>query len=81
MTKKEFQILVGKRIRQLREERNLSQTELAHLCEFERSNMNRIEAGNINPSAFVLYSISLKLNVDVSELLNFQLLSNWRKGY
>ncbi|TGD57512.1 helix-turn-helix domain-containing protein [Flavobacterium humi] len=72
LTKKEFQILVGKRIRQLREERNLSQTELANLCEFERSNMNRIEAGNINPSAFVLYSISLKLNVDASELLNFK---------
>lgn len=75
MTKKEFQILVGKRIRQLREERNLSQTELANLCEFERSNMNRIEMGNINPSAFVLYSISLKLNIDVSELLNFKALT------
>lgn len=75
MTKKEFQILVGKRIKQLREERNLSQTDLANLCEFERSNMNRIEAGNINPSAFVLYSISLKLNVDASELLNFKTLS------
>ncbi len=74
LTKKEFQILIGKRIRQLREERNLSQTDLANLCEFERSNMNRIEAGNINPSAFVLYSISLKLNVEASELLNFKTL-------
>lgn len=72
LTKKEFQILIGKRIRQLREERNLTQTELAHLCEFERSNMNRIENGNINPSAYVLYSISLKLNVETSELLNFK---------
>lgn len=72
LTKKEFQILVGKRIKQLREERNLTQTDLANLCEFERSNMNRIEAGNINPSAYVLYSISLKLNVDASELLNFK---------
>lgn len=76
MTKKEFQILIGKRIRQLREERNLSQTELANLCEFERSNMNRIEMGNINPSAFVLYTISLKLNVDVQELLNFKSLKS-----
>ncbi len=76
MTKKEFQILIGKRIRQLREERNLSQTELANLCEFERSNMNRIEMGNINPSAFVLYTISLKLNIDVYELLNFKSLKS-----
>ena len=70
--KLDFQKALGKRIRQLREEKNLTQTELAHLCEFERSNMNRIENGNINPSAYVLYSISLKLNVETSELLNFK---------
>lgn len=75
LSKKELQILIGRRIRQLREERNLSQTELAHLCEFERSNMNRIESGNINPSAYVLYSIALRLNVDASELLSFKSLT------
>ena len=72
LTKKDFQKALGNRIRQLREEKNISQTELGNLCDIERSNMNRIEAGNINPSAYVLYSISLKLNVETSELLNFK---------
>lgn len=76
MTKKEFQIALGKRIKQLREEKNISQTELGNLCEIERSNMNRIEAGNTNPSSYLLYLLAEKLEVEASELLNFKSLKN-----
>lgn len=76
LTKKEFQIELGKRIRQLREEKNISQTELGNLCDIERSNMNRIEAGNTNPSSYLLYLIAEKLGVEASELLNFKSLNN-----
>ncbi|MCH2488721.1 MAG: helix-turn-helix domain-containing protein [Flavobacteriales bacterium] len=72
MTKQEFQIFIGKRIKQLREERNISQVELAHLCEFERSNMSRIEMGNTCPSSYTLYKIAQKLQVEVFELLKFE---------
>lgn len=72
MDKKSFQVLIGKRIRQLREERNISQVELAALCNFEKSNMSRLEAGNTNPTAYTLYIISQKLNIDVKELLDFK---------
>lgn len=75
LKKKDFLILLGKRIRQLREEKNISQTELGNLCDIERSNMNRIEAGNTNPSSFLLYTIAQKLQVEASELLNFKPLS------
>ncbi|WDF63172.1 helix-turn-helix transcriptional regulator [Flavobacterium sp. KACC 22763] len=75
MNKKDFQIALGNRIRQLREERNISQTELGLLCNIERTNMNRIEAGNTNPSSYLLYIISEKLQVKASELLNFNLTS------
>lgn len=71
LDKKSFQVLIGKRIRQLREEKNISQIELASLCNFEKSNMSRLEAGNTNPTAYTLYVISKHLNVDVQELLNF----------
>ncbi|WP_443135200.1 helix-turn-helix domain-containing protein [Flavobacterium sp. KACC 22763] len=59
----------------MREERNISQTELGLLCNIERTNMNRIEAGNTNPSSYLLYIISEKLQVKASELLNFNLTS------
>lgn len=72
LTKKEFQIALGKRIRQLREEKNISQTELGNMCDIERSNMNRIEAGNTNTSSYFLYVIAEKLGIEASELLNFK---------
>ncbi|GAA5091485.1 hypothetical protein GCM10023210_18920 [Chryseobacterium ginsengisoli] len=71
MDKKEFQIAVGKRIKQLRENKKISQVELAALCNFEKSNMSRLEAGNTNPTAYTLYIIAQKLEVEVFEILNF----------
>lgn len=68
--KVEFQIALGKRIRQLREEKNLSQAELAALCNFEKSNMNRIESGKTCPSSFTLYKISIGLDVKLSSITN-----------
>jgi transcriptional regulator with XRE-family HTH domain len=75
LNKKDFQIALGQRIRQLREDRNISQTELGILCNIERTNMSRIETGNTNPSSYLLYVISEKLEVKASELLNFNLTS------
>lgn len=71
LTKKEFQICIGKRIKQLREEKKISQVELANLCEFERSNMSRIEMGNTCPSSYTLYKIAEHLGVEVYQLLKF----------
>jgi Predicted transcriptional regulators len=68
MEKVDFQIALGKRIRQLREEKKMSQAELALLCNFEKSNMNRIETGKTCPSSFTLYKISISLGVKLSEI-------------
>ncbi len=72
LNKKEFQIALGKRIKELREMKKITQTELGYRCEIERSNMNRIEAGNTNPSSYLLYKISQKLEVELTELLQFK---------
>lgn len=71
MDKKEFQIVIGKRIKQLREDKKISQVELAALCNFEKSNMSRLEAGNTNPTAYTLYIIAQKLEIEVFEIMNF----------
>ena len=75
MTKKDFQILLGKRIKQLRNEKNITQVELAYLIEIERSNMSRIESGNTNPSSYLLFVIAEKLQIETFELLNFKSIS------
>ena len=72
MNKKEFQKALGQRIKQLREDKNITQTELAYRCEIERSNMNRIESGNTNPSSFLVYTIAQKLEIELPELYNFK---------
>ncbi len=76
MDKATLQILIGKRLKQLREEKNLTQIDLAHLCGFDKQVINRIEAGNNNPTAFTLQKIAEKLNINISELLNFNDFSN-----
>lgn len=72
MNKKEFQIALGLRIKELREKKNISQTELGNLCDIERTNMNRIEAGNTNPTSYTLYRIAQKLEVELSELFELK---------
>lgn len=67
-----LQIKVGKRIQEIRIEKNLSQQDLAAKCNFEKSNMSRLEAGRANATLSTLEIVSKALEVDVIELFNFQ---------
>jgi len=66
--KKDLQTAIGKRIKELREERNIPQQDLAAKCNIEKSNLSRIEAGGTNPTIYTLYKIAECLDVSVSEL-------------
>ena len=44
MNEQQLFIKIGDKIKELRELKNLSQQDLAALCNFEKSNMSRIEA-------------------------------------
>lgn len=67
MTKKELQIKIGSQIRKLRKEQQIPQTDLAYRCNFEISNMNRIEAGNTNITTYNLFIITQELNVSLTD--------------
>ena len=71
-TKDKGQLLVqiGNRIKLLREQKNISQQDLAALCNFEKANMRRIEAGRTNPTAYTLYKISQALGISLSEIVD-----------
>lgn len=69
MDKQQLQTKIGQKVRQLRIEKNLSQIELASACNFEKSNLSRLEAGNTCPNIFTLYKIAQNLDVSLSDLL------------
>jgi transcriptional regulator with XRE-family HTH domain len=62
---------LGKRIKTIRKEKNIRQVDLGYSCDLDKSNMNRIEAGNTNPNILLLKKISSELGVSLSELFDF----------
>jgi transcriptional regulator with XRE-family HTH domain len=71
-TKEAFLKKLGKNIVRLREKAGLSQTELALRCDKDRQNLNRLEKGRINASAFYLSEIATELKVPLKELFDFE---------
>ncbi len=59
---------LGNNIKKLREERGLSQLDLAARCNFEKSNMSRIEAGRSNFTIATLYKIAIAMNIEIKDL-------------
>ena len=68
----DFQKKLGKRIKSLRELKGISQQELASFCDFEKSNMSRIEAGRTNPTVITLLKISKALSIKLTELIDIE---------
>lgn len=66
-----FKINLGKRIKQVREERKLTQPELGALINKDYQALGRIENGRVNPSSFIVYQIAQALNVSMDELFDF----------
>lgn len=72
MTKEVFLKKLGKHIKTLREAAGFSQTELALRCDKDRQNINRLEKGKMNPTAFYLSQVANELDVPVKKLLDFE---------
>ncbi len=67
--KDDLQRAIGKRIKELRESKNIAQQDLAAACNFEKSNMARLEAGNTNPTIYTLKTIAENLKVELTDLV------------
>jgi len=72
MDKSEIIIQIGLNIKNIRESKNITQQDLAALCNFEKSNMSRIEAGRTNLTIGTLYKISQALQTTISNLTNIE---------
>lgn len=69
----EFLKQIGARIKQVRKDKGLSQSEVANRCGKERQSYQRVETGNINPTIWYLQHIATALDVELKELLNTEL--------
>ncbi|AYA03195.1 XRE family transcriptional regulator [Acinetobacter sp. WCHAc010034] len=65
----ELTIQFGQLVRKYRKERNMSQEQLALLCNMDRSYLGRIERGEVNPTLEKIYELADKLNVSSKNLL------------
>ena len=65
----ELTIQFGQLVRKYRKERNMSQEQLALLCNMDRSYLGRIERGEVNPTLEKIYEIAEKLEVNPINLL------------
>jgi transcriptional regulator with XRE-family HTH domain len=59
----------GNRVKQLRQENELSQEALAHLADLDRTYIPSIEKGERNVSLEVIQKISKAFRTNISELL------------
>ena len=66
-----LQIKVGKQIQILRELKGISQQDLAAKCNFEKSNMSRLESGRVNHTLSTLEKVAKALEVSLAELFDF----------
>lgn len=60
----------GKHLKELREERGLSQEELANDADIPINQVGRIERGEINPSLSTLHSIAKALKIKLAQLMD-----------
>jgi transcriptional regulator with XRE-family HTH domain len=79
----EVQLLkkIGQRIKQIREEKGISQDTLGirmsldrpkSIKEYDKSNVSRLESGKTNPRIFTLYRVAAALDVSLADLLNVE---------
>lgn len=74
MEKSELLKIVGKKIKEIRESKGLTQVDLVGKIEGEidTTNISRIESGRTNPTIFTLYRIAVALEIPVKELLDIE---------
>jgi transcriptional regulator with XRE-family HTH domain len=71
MDKEKLLVELGLRVKRIREEKGLSQTQLANSIGKDQPSVNRLEKGKINPSYVYLLEICDGLGVEINDLLKF----------
>ena len=68
----EFQKKLGQQIARLRKDKKISQVDFAYILDKEKQNLNKIEKGKSNPTAWTLKCIADALEVPVKKLFDWE---------
>lgn len=70
----ELQKIIGKKIRELREQKGFTQVDLAGKIQgvFDTTNVSRIESGRVSPTLYTLYKIAEALEVPLKDLMDIE---------
>ena len=63
---------IGLKIKDIRENKNISQQDLAAACNFEKSSMSRIESGRTNLTIGTLLKIGESLDVKLVDIVDVE---------
>ncbi|TNJ62606.1 helix-turn-helix transcriptional regulator [Paenibacillus hemerocallicola] len=64
-----IEIVFGQQLRKIREERKLSQEELAFLAKLDRTYISLLERGKRRPTLNTIFALAGQLNISPSELV------------
>lgn len=67
----DIRLLVGKRVKELRNKLGISQEELADNCELDRTYITSVERGKRNISIVNIEKLAKALNVSLSDFFDF----------
>jgi putative transcriptional regulator len=59
---------LGKRIKEIRKEKGITQVQLANWIGKDQQSIQRLESGGVNPSFFYLMEVAKGLEVDIEKL-------------
>jgi putative transcriptional regulator len=63
---------LGKRITQIRKQKDLTQVELADIAGMDDSSIRRIESGRNNSSIVILKRLAEAMNISIKDLLDWE---------
>jgi transcriptional regulator with XRE-family HTH domain len=69
MDKKSILLSLGKRVKEIRLSKNLTQTELANFIGKDHPSINKLENGKVNPSYIFLLEVAEGLDVDLKDFI------------
>jgi len=72
MKKQKYLERLGAHVKKLREERHISQSELARLADKDRQSIHRFEKGEVNTSVLFLRQIAKALDVSMKDIFDFE---------
>jgi transcriptional regulator with XRE-family HTH domain len=72
LSKKDFQVLFGKKLEEIRTAKKLSYRQLAQRCDLDHSDISKIEKGETNIQLSSVLQLAKGLNVHPKELFDFK---------